>query len=86
MSTRKRFAAILSLIAAAFWQLPAHGLPKAAENEDALVVIVPDVSKPKPVTTPAKKEVTKKKAAPTPTKKPHKPANTKAKPKNRPKP
>lgn len=77
-----RLAAILSLITAALWQLPAHGIPKAAEHKDAPVVIAPDVSKP----TPAKKEVTKKKAAPTPTKKPHKPANTATKPKNRPKP
>jgi len=80
MSKRTRLAGFLSLITAALWQLPAHGVPKAAEHKDAPVVIAPDVSKPKP----AKKEVIRKKAAPTPTKKPHKPANATTKPKNRP--
>ena len=82
MSKRMRLAAILTLTTAALWQLPAHGIPKAAEHKDAPVVIAPDVSRPKP----AKKEVTKKKNPPAATKKLHKPADTATKPKNRPKP
>jgi len=41
------------------WQLSAHALPKAAENEDAPVVITADVAKPKATSKPAKKEVKK---------------------------
>lgn len=42
------------------WQLSAHALPKAAENENAPVVIAADVAKPKATSKPAKKEVQKK--------------------------
>ncbi len=55
------------------WQLYAHALPKAAENEEAPVVIAADVAKPKATSKkPAKKEV-QKKAPPAAKPKPHNP-------------
>ncbi len=55
------------------WQLPAHALPKAAENEEAPVVIAADVAKPKATSKkPTKKEV-QKKALPAAKPKPHNP-------------
>ena len=59
------------------WQIPAMGLPKAAEHEEAPVVIVPDTPRPRQPTTPTRKEVTKKKNSPDVTKKPHRPATPK---------
>ena len=82
MSTTTRLATLAATVIA-FWQLPAYGVPKAAEHKDAPVIIVPDVPRPKPSAVPKKKEVSKKRAAPTATKKPQKPANTGKKPKNR---
>ncbi len=75
MRTKTRFATLAAIVIA-LWQLPAYGVPKAAENEDAPVVIAPDVPRPRPSTPPRKKEVSKKKAAPSATKMPHKPAST----------
>jgi len=48
----------------------AGAIPKAAENEDAPVVITADVAKPKATAKPAKKEV-QKKAPPAAKTKPH---------------
>jgi len=70
--------ATLAAIVIALWQLPAYGVPKAAENEDAPVVIAPDVPRPRQSTPQGKK-----KAAPTVTKKHHKPASALKKQKNR---
>lgn len=54
------------------WQVSAHALPKAAESEDAPVVIAADVAKPKASSKPAKKDV-QKKAPPSAKAKPHNP-------------
>jgi len=80
MSTRTRIAT-LAAIAIALWQLPAYGVPKAAENKNAPVVIVPDVPRPTPAKPSAKPS--KKKAATTVRQKLHKPASAVKKTKSR---
>ena len=72
MFSRKYILFHAVLVTIVLGQSPVHALPKAAEHEDAPVVISPDVAKPKVSTQLTKKEV-QKKTLPPATKKPHKP-------------
>ena len=75
MNTNSRKKLAIAFFATVFgmWQLSAHALPKAAEHEDAPVVIAADVAKPKALSKPVKKEV-QKKSPPAAKTKPHPPA------------
>lgn len=74
-TAKKHLTIGLAALVCALWQTPSSAIPKAAEHEDAQVVIAPDVAKPKAPPKPVKKEVRKK--SPSAAKKePHKPTTS----------
>lgn len=70
---KRLFPRLLAALVLVAGSASAGAIPKAAEHEDAPVVIGPDVAKPKASAKPVKKEV-RKKAPPTAKARQHQPA------------